>query len=112
MEKTTLDLILAAFVDYHRSIGLMVMLFLILWYMSGRRLDPWAYTTSFVRTVGFLIKKLLKACEVAARETAAAVPTSHARWRPSVRVISHFCYCLIWVLTVIILVSQCAQTRL
>lgn len=111
MEKSVFDFALNAFIDFHRAIGLLVMMCLLLWMMSGRRLEPGAYMTFFIKLVRWIIKHLFKACEGAAKGTASSVPAKHARWRPLIRFGSQFLYVALTVLTVVLIVGRCAQTH-
>lgn len=110
MEKSILDFGLNAFIAFHRSIGLLVMICLLLWMMSGRRLDSGAYMTTFTRLAHWLCKHFFRACEYGARGTAASVPLKHARWRPLVRIVAQLLYVVITVFIVVLAVSHCAQT--
>ena len=103
MEQFVFNTMLAAFVVFHRAFGLLVMICLLLWLMSGRRLDPGAYTTSFLKACCFVYKNLMKAAEGAAKATAARVPVSHASWRPLVLLGSQICYSCLTVLTLMCL---------
>ncbi|HEY9754199.1 MAG TPA: hypothetical protein V6C97_03435 [Oculatellaceae cyanobacterium] len=109
MEKCVFDALLATYVFFHRSIGLLVMIFLLLWMMSGRRLEPGSYTAAFFKTCAWVWKKVMKLCAGAAKETAARVPSKHAGWRPLVHFCAMCCYSVLTVATVAIAVTQCAQ---
>lgn len=109
MEKAILDFFFSAFIIFHREIGLLVILFLVFWLMSGRRPSPWTYTGVFAKTLALVAKKSLKTCEAAAKSTASFVPTKHAKWRPVVKVVAQTGYVILTIGAIGLLVSQCAQ---
>jgi hypothetical protein len=109
MEKTIFDSFFSAFIVFHQTIGLLVILLLILCFMSGRRPNPWTYTGIFVKLLFVILKKSLKTCEELAKGTAAMLPAKYAKWRPIVRTVSQPIYCVAIVSTVVLMINRCAQ---
>jgi hypothetical protein len=109
MEKAILDFFFSAFIVFHQSIGLVVILLLILCFMSGRRPNPLTYTGIFVKTLLMIAKKSLKTCEELAKGTAAMLPSKYAKWRPLVRIAAQPIYCVAIVSTIVLLINKCAQ---
>ena len=109
MEKAILDFFFSAFIVFHQTIGLIVILLLILFLMSGRRPNPLTYTGVFVKTLLLIFKKSLKICEDLAKGTAAMLPSKYAKWRPLVRILAQPIYCIAVLSTVVLLINSCAQ---
>jgi hypothetical protein len=110
MEKAIMDFFFSAFIVFHREIGLLVIVLLILLFMSGRRPNPWTYTGVFIKVLLLIMKKSLRICEAAAKETASIVPTKYAKWRPMVKIIAQVMYCAAATVAIVLLVSRCSQT--
>jgi hypothetical protein len=109
MEKLVFDFLLDTYVLFHRSIGLLVMIILVLWMMSGRRLESRSYTNAFLKTFSWVCKKSGRILGIAAKETAAKIPAKHAGWRPFVHACAMCGYCTFAVAIAMLVVTQCAQ---
>ena len=109
MEQLFFNSCLGAFTAFHRAFGILVMIGLLLWLMSGRRLDPGSYLNSFLKTCLFVFKKLMKLSEGLAKMTAALLPNSRAHLRPIVHLVSHCGYSILTIAFVMFSVSQCTQ---
>jgi hypothetical protein len=109
MEKAILDFFFSAFIVFHQTIGLIVILFIILSLMSGRRPNPLTYSGVFAKTLLLVLKKSLKICDDLAKGTATVMPSKFAKWRPLVRILAQPVYCVALLATVVLLINRCAQ---
>jgi hypothetical protein len=111
MEKFFFDLVLLTFADFHRFFGMLVIIFLLLLYMAGRRIDAASYITCFIKSIMYLVKQLGKFCDLAAKLTASGMSKTQARWRPLVLAICQMGYFITAISLILLIVSRCSQAH-